>query len=166
MRISVNGKLNKNVTSKDIILYIISKLGTNGGTGFFVEYSGDVFKKMSMEGRMTVCNMSIEMGARGGIIAPDEITYKYLNNRDYSPKGKKLNSKIEDWNKLKTEKNAKFDKEHSFNASEIYPMLTYGTNPAMGIKYNDKIPDHNNKSDLKSLDYMGFKSGERLIGKR
>ncbi|MEC7479172.1 MAG: aconitase family protein, partial [Bacteroidota bacterium] len=150
MRISINGKLNKNVTPKDIILYIISKLGTNGGTGFFVEYSGDVFKKMSMEGRMTVCNMSIEMGARGGIIAPDEITYKYLKNRDYSPKGKKLNSKIESWNKLKTEKNAKFDKEHKFNASEIYPMLTYGTNPAMGIKYNDKIPDHNNKSDLKS----------------
>ena len=166
MRISINGKLNKNVTPKDIILYIISKLGTNGGTGFFVEYSGDVFKKMSMEGRMTVCNMSIEMGARGGIIAPDEITYKYLKNRDYSPKGKKLNSKIESWNKLKTEKNAKFDKEHKFNASEIYPMLTYGTNPAMGIKYNDKIPDHNNKSDLKSLSYMGFKSGERLIGKK
>ncbi len=166
MRISINGKLNKNVTPKDIILYIISKLGTNGGTGFFVEYSGDVFKKMSMEGRMTVCNMSIEMGARGGIIAPDEITYKYLKNRDYSPKGKKLNSKIEGWNKLKTEKNAKFDKEHLFNASEIYPMLTYGTNPAMGIKYNDKIPDHNNKSDLKSLSYMGFKSGERLIGKK
>ena len=166
MRININGKLNKNVTPKDIILYIISKLGTNGGTGFFVEYSGDVFEKMSMEGRMTVCNMSIEMGARGGIIAPDEITYEYLKNREYSPKGDQLKSKIETWNKLKTDKNAIFDKEHSFNASEIYPMLTYGTNPGMGMKYNDKIPNHNNKSDLKSLDYMGFKSGESLIGKK
>ena len=122
MRISVNGKLNKNVTPKDIILYIISKLGTNGGTGFFVEYSGDIFEKMSMEGRMTVCNMSIEMGARGGIIAPDEITYKYLQKREYSPKGDQLNSKIETWNKLKTDKNAIFDQEYSFNASDIYPM--------------------------------------------
>ena len=166
MRIYVNGILNKNVTPKDVILYIISKLGTNGGTGFFVEYAGDVFKKMSMEGRMTVCNMSIEMGARGGIIAPDDVTYKYLEGKDFSPKENEFKSKISIWKKLKSDKNAIFDSEFTFNANDIFPMLTYGTNPGMGIKYIDRIPKHSNSSDLKALKYMGFKSGERLIGKK
>ena len=166
MRVNVNGKLNKNVTSKDVILYIISKLGTDGGTGYFVEYSGNIFSEMSMEGRMTVCNMSIEMGARGGMIAPDKVTYEYLEGKPYAPKGDLFNNKVDEWENLKSDSDAEFDKEYFFEAEEIYPMLTYGTNPGMGIKYSDLIPKSNNKSDIKSLEYMGFKSGESLIGKK
>ena len=166
MRINVSGKLNKNVTPKDIILYIISKLGTDGGTGYFVEYSGNIFSEMSMEGRMTVCNMSIEMGARGGMIAPDKVTYEYLKGKPYSPKGDLFNNKVHEWENLKSDSDAKFDKEYLFEAEEIYPMLTYGTNPGMGIKYSDLIPKSDNKSDIRSLEYMGFKSGESLIGKK
>ena len=166
MRVNVNGKLNKNVTPKDIILYIISKLGTDGGTGYFVEYSGNIFSDMSMEGRMTVCNMSIEMGARGGMIAPDKVTYEYLKGKPYAPKGDLFINKIIEWENLKSDSDAKFDKEYFFDAEEIYPMLTYGTNPGMGIKYSDLIPKSDKKSDIKSLEYMGFKSGESLIGKK
>ena len=166
MRVNVNGKLNKNVTPKDIILYIISKLGTDGGTGYFVEYSGNIFNEMSMEGRMTVCNMSIEMGARGGMIAPDKVTYEYLKGKPYAPKGDLFNNKVLEWENLKSDSDAKFDNEYFFEAEEIYPMLTYGTNPGMGIKYSDLIPKSDNKSDIKSLEYMGFKSGESLIGKK
>ena len=166
MRVNVNGKLNKNVTPKDVILYIISKLGTDGGTGYFVEYSGNIFSEMSMEGRMTVCNMSIEMGARGGMIAPDKVTYEYLEGKPYAPKGNLFNNKVDEWENLKSDSDAEFDKEYFFEAEEIYPMLTYGTNPGMGIKYSDLIPKSDNKSDIKSLDYMGFKSGESLIGKK
>lgn len=166
MRVNVNGKLNKNVTPKDIILYIISKLGTDGGTGYFVEYSGNIFSEMSMEGRMTVCNMSIEMGARGGMIAPDKVTYEYLEGKPYAPKGDLFNNKVDEWENLKSDSDAEFDKEYFFEAEEIYPMLTYGTNPGMGIKYSDLIPKSDNKSDIKSLEYMGFKSGESLIGKK
>jgi len=166
MRVNVNGKLNKNVTSKDVILYIISKLGTDGGTGYFVEYSGNIFSEMSMEGRMTVCNMSIEMGARGGMIAPDKVTYEYLEGKPYAPKGDLFNNKVDEWENLKSDSDAEFDKEFFFEAEEIYPMLTYGTNPGMGIKYSDLIPKSDNKSDIKSLEYMGFKSGESLIGKK
>ena len=166
MRVNVNGKLNKNVTPKDIILYIISKLGTDGGTGYFVEYSGNIFSEMSMEGRMTVCNMSIEMGARGGMIAPDKVTYEYLKGKPYAPIGDLFNNKVNEWENLKSDSDAKFDKEYFFDAEEIYPMLTYGTNPGMGIKYSDLIPKSDKKSDIKSLEYMGFKSGESLIGKK
>ena len=166
MRVNVNGKLNKNVTPKDVILYIISKLGTDGGTGYFVEYSGNIFSEMSMEGRMTVCNMSIEMGARGGMIAPDKVTYEYLKGKPYAPKGDLFNNKVNEWENLKSDSDAEFDKEYFFEAEEIYPMLTYGTNPGMGIKYSDLIPKSDNKSDIKSLEYMGFKSGESLIGKK
>ncbi len=166
MRVNVNGKLNKNVTPKDVILYIISKLGTDGGTGYFVEYFGNIFSEMSMEGRMTVCNMSIEMGARGGMIAPDKVTYEYLEGKPYAPKGYLFNNKVDEWENLKSDSDAEFDKEYFFEAEEIYPMLTYGTNPGMGIKYSDLIPKSDNKSDIKSLEYMGFKSGESLIGKK
>ena len=166
MRVNVNGKLNKNVTPKDIILYIISKLGTDGGTGYFVEYSGNIFSEMSMEGRMTVCNMSIEMGARGGMIAPDKVTYEYLKGKLYAPKGDLFNNKVHEWDNLKSDSDAKFDKEYFLEGEDIYPMLTYGTNPGMGIKYSDLIPKSDNKSDIKSLEYMGFKSGESLIGKK
>ena len=166
MRVNVNGVLNKNVTPKDVILHIISKLGTNGGTGHFVEYSGNIFSEMSMEGRMTVCNMSIEMGARGGMIAPDKVTYEYLKDKLYAPKGDLFNNKVREWDNLKSDSDAKFDKEYLYEAKDIHPMLTYGTNPGMGIKYSDLIPKSDNKSDIKSLEYMGFKSGESLIGKR
>lgn len=166
MRIHVYGKLKKGVTPKDLIIYIISKLGTDGGTGYFIEYYGPVFNIMSMEGRMTVCNMSIELGARGGIIAPDNITFNYIKNKKFSPKGNKLKQAILYWETLKTDKNASFDKEYFFDAKKIDPMITYGTNPSMAIKINEKIPLNNgNKNIEKSLKYMGFNYGEYLIDK-
>lgn len=170
MRIKLEGNLNLGVTAKDIILYIISKLGPDGGTGYFIEYSGSVFKKMNMEERMTVCNMSIEMGARGGMIEPDTTTLKYLYSKIFSPKKKELNSFKKKCNNLKTDKKASFDKEYKFNSSNIYPMITYGTNPSMGIKISDSIPKENNfekrNIQIKSLKYMGLKEGESLLGLR
>ncbi|WP_110495895.1 3-isopropylmalate dehydratase large subunit [Candidatus Karelsulcia muelleri] len=170
MRIKLEGNLNLGVTAKDIILYIISKLGPDGGTGYFIEYSGSVFKKMKMEERMTVCNMSIEMGARGGMIEPDTTTLKYLYSKIFSPKKKELNSFKKKCNNLKTDKKASFEKEYKFNSSNIYPMITYGTNPSMGIKISDSIPKENNfekrNIQIKSLKYMGLKEGESLLGLR
>ncbi|MCA0152003.1 3-isopropylmalate dehydratase large subunit [Winogradskyella vincentii] len=165
LRVSVNGKLKPGVLPKDVILYIISKLGTNAGTGYFCEYAGNVFEEMSMEGRMTVCNMSIEMGARGGMIAPDEITFKYVKGREFAPKGDDLTKKLEYWKTLPTDKDATFDKEYFFDAEDIEPMVTYGTNPGMGIKINGNIPVENNPSFKKSLKYMNFEAGESLIDK-
>ncbi|AHL31154.1 3-isopropylmalate dehydratase large subunit [Candidatus Karelsulcia muelleri] len=170
MRLKLEGNLNLGVTAKDIILYIISKLGPDGGTGYFIEYSGSVFKKMNMEERMTVCNMSIEMGARGGLIEPDTTTLKYLYYKIFSPKKKELNSFKQKCKNLKTDKKAYFEKEYKFNSSNIYPMITYGTNPSMGIKISDSIPKENNfeKRNIKrkSLKYMGLKEGESLLGLR
>lgn len=170
MRLKLEGNLNLGVTAKDIILYIISKLGPDGGTGYFIEYSGSVFKKMNMEERMTVCNMSIEMGARGGMIEPDTTTLKYLDYKIFSPKKKELNSFKTKCKNLKTEKKASFEKEYKFNSSNIYPMITYGTNPSMGIKISDSIPKENNfekrNIKIKSLKYMGLKEGESLLGLR
>ncbi len=165
MRITVNGKLKKGVLPKDIILYIISQIGTNAGTGYFCEYAGEVFEDMSMEGRMTVCNMSIEMGARGGMIAPDETTFSYIKGRKFAPKGKDFEAKVAYWKTLSTDKDAVLDKEYSFNASAIEPMLTYGTNPGMGIKISENIPILNDRSFTKALDYMGFEAGESLLEK-
>ena len=166
MRITVNGSLKKGVLPKDVILYIISKLGTNSGTGYFCEYAGDVFKNMSMEGRMTVCNMSIEMGARGGMIAPDETTCAYIKDREFAPKGADFESKVAYWKTLPTDEGAVFDKEYEFDAADILPMVTYGTNPGMGIKINDTIPDNiGDASFEKALDYMGFEKGESLVNK-
>jgi len=165
LRVSVNGTLRKGVLPKDVILYIISKLGTNSGTGFFCEYAGDVFENMSMEGRMTVCNMSIEMGARGGMIAPDETTFNYIKGKKFAPKGKDLDEKIAYWKTLPTDKGAAFDKEYFFDASDIEPMITYGTNPGMGIKITENIPNLNTPSFEKSLSYMNFEKGESLINK-
>ena len=165
LRVSVNGKLKPGVLPKDVILYIISKLGTNSGTGYFCEYAGNVFEEMSMEGRMTVCNMSIEMGARGGMIAPDEITFEYVKGREFAPKDYDLTKKLEYWKTLPTDKDAKFDKEYFFDAEDIEPMVTYGTNPGMGIKINGNIPVENNLSFKKSLKYMNFEAGESLIDK-
>ena len=165
LRVTVNGKLKPGVLPKDVILYIISKLGTNSGTGYFCEYAGDVFENMSMEGRMTVCNMSIEMGARGGMIAPDETTFNYIKGRQFAPKGDAFDKKVAYWKTLPSDKDAIFDKEYVFDAEDIEPMVTYGTNPGMGIKISDFIPETNDASFEKSLDYMNFKKGESLINK-
>jgi 3-isopropylmalate/(R)-2-methylmalate dehydratase large subunit len=165
LRVNVNGKLPKNVSPKDVILYIISKIGTNSGTGYFCEYAGNVFREMSMEGRMTVCNMSIEMGARGGMIAPDETTFDYIKGRKFAPVGEELIQKIDYWKTLTSDDDAIFDKEYHFDAEDIAPMITYGTNPGMGIKITDTIPVLEDASFDKSLDYMGFKKGESLINK-
>lgn len=166
MRIMVNGQLAKGVLPKDVILYIIAKLGTNAGTGYFIEYAGEVFENMSMEGRMTVCNMSIEMGARGGLIAPDTTTYNYIKNREFAPKLAEFNKKVTFWESLKTDKNAVFDKEFEFDAADIAPMITYGTNPGMGIKISEKIPEMGSESFENSFQYMGFKKGEKLLNKQ
>ena len=171
MRINIDGKLGDSVTPKDVALFIISKLSTSGATGYFVEYSGNVFSEMSMEGRMTVCNLSIEMGARGGLISPDKKTFEYVKNREYTPKGENLSMAIEYWSTLHTDEGAVFDKEYNFNSTEIEPMVTFGTNPGMGISISGKIPNVNSKkgnssSYLKSLKYMGYEIGDKMIGKK
>ena len=169
MRIKVNGKLNPNVQPKDVILYIISKVGTNAGTGFFCEYAGDVFENMSMEGRMTVCNMSIEMGARGGMIAPDETTFAYLKDKPFAPKGEEWEQKVAYWKTLPSDVDAIFDEEIEFDAVDIYPMITFGTNPGMGISVKDIIPSKDSLSDNekesfeKALKYMGFQDNQSII---
>ena len=165
LRVKVNGKLNKGVLPKDVILYIISKLGTNSGTGYFCEYAGEVFENMSMEGRMTVCNMSIEMGARGGMIAPDDTTFEYVKDKEFVPKGQEFEDCVAYWKTLKTDDDAVFDQEYEFNGEDISPMLTYGTNPGMGIGINEFVPSESNASFEKALDYMNFKAGESLINK-
>lgn len=171
MRINIDGELSKGVLSKDIILYIISKISASGGTGYFVEYAGSAIRKLSMEARMTICNMSIEMGARGGIIAPDEITFDYIKGRQFAPKGEAFDIAIEKWKQLATDDDAIFDKEYSFDASDISPMITYGTNPGMGIKIESKIPtvadvpDNERLGFKKALDYMGFEVDNNLVGK-
>ncbi len=134
MRITVEGELTKGVTAKDIILYIISKISASGGTGYFIEYAGSAIRSLSMEGRMTVCNMSIESGARGGLIAPDETTFEYIKGREFAPEGKEFDQAVEKWRLLKSDKDAVFDKELHFDAADIEPMITYGTNPGMGAK--------------------------------
>ena len=168
MRITVDGNLQNGVSAKDIILFIISKLTAAGGTGYFVEYAGSAITSLSMEGRMTICNMSIEMGARGGMIAPDETTFEYLKGRPHSPKDDQWDDAIKYWSTLKSDNGAVFDKEYNFKAEEIGPMITYGTNPGMGISISDDIPafNDNEESSLKSLQYMGFERGENLKGKK
>jgi len=170
MRINVVGELNSSVTPKDVALYIIAKLSTSGATGYFVEYAGDVFEKMTMEGRMTVCNLSIEMGARGGMIAPDQTTYDYVEGREFAPKGDAWNKAMEYWKTLKTDDDAVFHKELTFQASDIEPMITYGTNPGMGISLTSDVPNVEDTKEGKetfgkSLEYMDFKEGESMIGK-
>ena len=170
MRITVNGKLKPFVTAKDIALYIISKMTTGGATGYFVEYAGEAIRNLSMEERMTVCNLSIEMGARGGMIAPDETTFAYVKGREYAPKGAAWDKAISYWKTLKSDSDAVFDKEIVFDAADIEPRITYGTNPGMGMGISDSIPqleeiDEAGKiSFSKSLNYMGFKPGQKLEG--
>ena len=172
MRINVEGELREGVCSKDIILYIISKLGTGGGTGHFVEFAGSAIRSLSMEARMTICNMSIEMGARGGMIAPDQTTFDYLKGREFAPQGEEWDKAVERWSALRSDEDAVFDKEVTFDAADIYPMITYGTNPGMGIAVDAEIPSSEEMDEAskvsyaKALNYMGFAEGEKMIGKK
>ena len=171
MRISVEGKLGKGVTPKDVALYIMKRITTSGATGYFIEYAGNVIREMSMEGRLTLCNLSIEMGARGGFIAPDEITFEYLKGREHSPEGEDWDRAVEYWKTLRSGDDAVFDREIVYDAAEIGPMITYGTNPGMGMEITGSIPDlgsiaaEGRESFSKSLKYMGFNPGESLLGK-
>ena len=171
MRINVEGKLRPGVCSKDIILHIISKIGTGGGTGHFVEFAGSAIRSLSMEARMSICNMSIEMGARGGMIAPDQTTFDYLKGREFAPKGNAWDEAVERWSALRSDPDAVFDKEITFNAAEIEPMITYGTNPSMGVAVGGVIPEAPDDAAArvsfdKALDYMGFHAGEKMEGKK
>lgn len=160
MKIEINGKLKNGVTAKDVILYIISRISVSGATGYFIEYTGSTIRSLSMEGRMTICNMSIEAGARGGMIAPDETTFNYLKGRKFSPSGKNWEKKVAYWKTLKTDKGAKFDKETYFEGSDIEPMITYGNNPGLGIKITGKIPKDAN------LKYMNLRAGQKMLGQK
>ena len=171
MRITIDGQLKKGVSAKDIILYIISKISASGGTGYFVEFAGAAIRSLSMEGRMTVCNMSIEMGARGGHIAPDEVTFEYIKGREYAPRGKDWDKRLTYWRTLRSDDDAVFDKELKYDAADIEPMITYGTNPGMGVKITGSIPsvesveESTKGSFIKSLKYMNFDAGTPMIGK-
>ncbi len=171
MRITINGKLGKGVVPKDVPLFILSQISASGATGYFIEFAGEVFENMSMEGRMTVCNLSIEMGARGGMIAPDETTFNYLKGRDLAPKGEAWDKALAYWKTLKTDAGAKFDLELSFSADQIEPQITYGTNPGLGTGITHSIPVASEVKDgeasyKKSLAYMGFSENEKIIGKQ
>jgi 3-isopropylmalate/(R)-2-methylmalate dehydratase large subunit len=163
MRINVEGALHKGTTSKDIILYIISHISASGATGYFVEYAGSAIRNLSMEGRMTICNMSIEMGARGGMIAPDETTYAYMKGREFAPKGAEWDKALAGWRQLYSDEDAKFDKEITIDAASIEPMITYGTNPGMGVSVSGRIPA---SADPKSLAYMGLQADTAIKGKK
>lgn len=171
MRITVEGNLSKGVTAKDVALYMMAKMSTSGATGYFVEYAGPVIRNLTMEGRLTLCNLSIEMGARGGMIAPDETTFEYIRGRENAPKGEDWEKALDYWRTLKSDENAVFDKEVYFDAADIEPMITYGTNPGMGMGITHSIPTTEGMSEvtqtsfLKSLDYMGFQPGDTLLGK-
>ena len=172
MRISINGKLAKGVTAKDVALYLMARLSTSGATGFFVEYAGDVVRNMSMEERLTLCNLSIEMGARGGLVAPDEKTFEYVRGTEYAPKGEAWDKALAYWKTLKSDEDAVFDHEMSFDADDIEPRITYGTNPGMGIGITQNIPTidemdaKTKESFTKALRYMGLQPGEKMIGKK
>ena len=167
MRISINGQLGRGVTAKDVALFLMSQLTTSGATGYFVEYAGDVVRNLSMEGRLTLCNLSIEMGARGGFVAPDETTFEYLKGREFAPQGEAWEQAVGYWRTLKSDDDAVFDKELTFRAEDIEPRITYGTNPGMGIGITKSIPsapDKERESYEKALKYMGFEPGQKLLG--
>jgi len=172
MRINVEGELNPGVLSKDIILHIISLISASGATGYFVEYAGSAIRNLSMEGRMTICNMSIEMGARGGLIAPDETTFAYVKGRKFAPEGEAWEKKLAYWKTLKSDEDAVFDMELHINAADIEPMVTYGTNPGMGVGVSKKIPalesmDQSEQPNfVKALNYMGLEAGSAIKGRK
>ena len=165
MRITINGQLGKGVTAKDVALYLMAQLTTSGATGYFVEYAGEAVRALSMEGRLTLCNLSIEMGARGGFVAPDETTFTYLKDREFSPKGEAWDEALAEWRKLRSDDDAVFDKELVYDAADIEPRITYGTNPGMGIGITEAIPETGDSNFHKALEYMQFKAGEKLLGK-
>lgn len=171
MRITIDGTLGRGVTAKDLALYMMAKMTTGGATGYFVEYAGEAIRSLSMEGRLTLCNLSIEMGARGGMVAPDETTFAYIKGRSYAPKGKDWDDAVAYWRTLRSDDDAVFDKEVHFDAADIEPMITYGTNPGMGIGISSSIPTEEGMQEAekvsfeKSLLYMGFQAGESLLGK-
>ena len=164
MRININGLLGKGVTAKDVALYLMAQLTTSGATGYFVEYAGEAVRALSMEGRLTLCNLSIEMGARGGFVAPDETTFAYLKNKEYAPKGEDWDKAVNYWKTLKSDDDAVFDKELSFDAADIEPRITYGTNPGMGIGITESIPLDGDNNFKKALSYMCFQAGDSLLG--
>ena len=170
MKIEINGELGNGVLSKDIILYIISKISTSGGTGYFVEYAGSAIRSLSMEARMTICNMSIEMGARGGMIAPDETTFDYVKNRTYAPQGEAWETAVAYWKTLPSDEGATYDKEYHYDAADIEPMVTYGTNPGMGVGISQNLPEISvggTKIDMeKALNYMNLQPQQSLKGKK
>ena len=172
MRINIEGTLGKGVTAKDMALYLMSKLTTSGATGYFIEYAGEAVRNLTMEGRLTLCNLSIEMGARGGFIAPDEVTFAYIKGREYAPKGEAWDKAVAYWKTLKSDDDAVFDKELTFRAEKIEPMITYGTNPGMGMGVSESIPSLESMDEAgrasfkKSLEYMGFEAGEKLLEKK
>ena len=170
MRITIDGQLQKGVTAKDMALYLMAQLTTSGATGYFVEYAGEAVRSLTMEGRLTLCNLAIEMGARGGIVAPDEVTFEYVRGRDYAPKGAEWDKAVAQWRELKSDDDAQFDKEYHFSAADIEPRITYGTNPGMGIGITETVPvaqtvpADGRASFDKALRYMGFSEGEQLLG--
>lgn len=170
MRINIEGELQPGVTAKDVALYIMAQMTTSGATGYAVEYAGSVIRNMSMEGRLTLSNLSIEMGSRAGIIAPDDTTIAYLKDREYSPKGEDWDKAVAYWKTLKSDDDAVFDKEVTYHAEDISPRITYGTNPGAGIAINgniptlDEIPEQEQAGFLSQLDYMQFTPGEKLEG--
>ena len=168
MRITIDGPLGKGVTPKDVALYLMAQISTSGATGYFIEYAGSTVKAMTMEGRLTLCNLSIEMGARGGFIAPDETTFNYLKGREYAPKGEAWDKAVAYWKTLQSGPDAVFDKELRFNAADIEPRITYGTNPGMGIGISENLPlvppQGGEAGFEKALRYMGFKAGQKLLG--
>ena len=172
MRITVDGELGKGVIAKDVALYMMSKMTTSGATGYFVEYAGSAIRNLTMEGRLTLCNLSIEMGARGGMVAPDEVTFEYIKGRESAPQGEAWDKALAYWKTLKSDDDAVFDKEVRFEAADIEPMITYGTNPGMGMGITQHIPTMEGMSEAaqvsfkKSMDYMGFQPGESLLGKK
>ena len=172
MRITVDGELGKGVTAKDVALYMMFKMTTSGATGYFVEYAGSAIRNLTMEGRLTLCNLSIEMGARGGMVAPDEVTFEYIKGRESAPQGEAWDKALAYWKTLKSDEDAVFDKEVRFEAADIEPMITYGTNPGLGMGITQHIPTMEGMSEAaqvsfkKSMDYMGFQPGESLLGKK
>jgi 3-isopropylmalate/(R)-2-methylmalate dehydratase large subunit len=172
MRVNINGPLNKGVLSKDLILHVISKLSANGATGHFIEFAGSTIRNLSMEARMTICNMSIEMGAKGGLIAPDRTTFNYMKGKTFAPSGGEWKSKVAEWHQLYSDPHAEFDHEVYITATEVEPMITYGTDPGMGLSVSGTIPtgnaleNGNSTRFNKSLTYMGFKPGEKIKGKK
>ena len=170
MRINIEGKLAPCVTAKDVALYIMARMTTSGATGYAVEYAGQVIRDMSMEGRLTLSNLSIEMGSRAGLIAPDETTFKYLKGREYAPKGADWDMAVASWRELHTDDDAVFDKEVTYYANDIAPRITYGTNPGAGIAVDGTVPTYDGMSDMErvqlktQLDYMQFEPGQKLEG--